>query len=194
MRVDSRAGVERFRRIGVDDAAKLLNIYEQNAFFLDWETGKIGTEAFMAALRAHTGKPITLEQVGWAWQGFILEVEQYKLDFALSLRGKYRTFLLTNTNPVVFEWVLSSAFDPAGNGGGHYFEKLYPSYATGYTKPHPQIFQYVCKDAGIRAEETLFIDDGKANIAAASELGFQTYLAENGADWRSAIARRLQAC
>ena len=38
-------------------------------------------------------------------------------------------------------------------------------------------------DAGIKAEETLFIDDNEANIAAARELGIQTFWNEHPDDW-----------
>ena len=49
-------------------------------------------------------------------------------------------------------------------------------------KPEPEIYQAVLDQAGIRAEETLFIDDNEPNLAAAAELGFRT-LHSTGGDW-----------
>ena len=54
------------------------------------------------------------------------------------------------------------------------FEKIFLSYEMGIMKPHPDIYQRVLEEAGIRAEETLFLDDNADNIRAASALGIQT--------------------
>ena len=41
-------------------------------------------------------------------------------------------------------------------------------------KPDPAIFHLLMKRFGLRAEECVFIDDNRNNIAAAKTLGFQT--------------------
>ena len=35
--------------------------------------------------------------------------------------------------------------------------------------------------------ETLFVDDGPRNVAAASQLGMHTFCPQNGADWTEEI-------
>ena len=47
------------------------------------------------------------------------------------------------------------------------------------------------KDANLNPAETLFIDDGESNIKIAEELGFKTYLAADGEDWRNEITKLL---
>ena len=39
--------------------------------------------------------------------------------------------------------------------------------------------------------ETLFVDDGPRNVAAASELGMHTFCPKNGEDWTSEIYEYL---
>lgn len=58
------------------------------------------------------------------------------------------------------------------------------SYKIGYAKPDKGIFDYIIKDSGLIPSETLFFDDGEANIKAAEELGFQGYLTDQDEDLR----------
>ena len=45
---------------------------------------------------------------------------------------------------------------------------------TGSTKPDPGIFNYMIKDSKLNPAETIFVDDGVANIVIGKELGFIT--------------------
>ncbi len=100
------------------------------------------------------------------------------------LRKDYKVYLLSNTNPVIFGWALTPAFSPQGKGIDQFFDKMYTSYQIGYTKPSAGIYNFMLEDSGIIPSETLFIDDGKANIEMGEKLGMKTYLAENGEDFR----------
>jgi putative hydrolase of the HAD superfamily len=53
------------------------------------------------------------------------------------------------------------------------FRKIYYSFNIGCHKPDLEAWEYVIKDAGIKPEETLFLDDNIHNIKASQELGFQ---------------------
>ena len=52
-------------------------------------------------------------------------------------------------------------------------------------KPTPAIFEKMLREGGFQAEESLFVDDSPANIETARKLGFHTYLARPGEDFRS---------
>ena len=43
----------------------------------------------------------------------------------------------------------------------------------------------------MRPEETLFLDDGPANVAMAREFGIHTYQPLNGEDWREPVRQLL---
>ena len=49
------------------------------------------------------------------------------------------------------------------------------SYEIHMLKPDPAIFRYTLEKFGIRAEETLFVDDNLHNVEAAAELGIVSY-------------------
>ena len=53
------------------------------------------------------------------------------------------------------------------------FKKIYYSHEIGWHKPDHEAWEHVIRDAGIRPEETLFLDDNIHNIKASQELGFQ---------------------
>ena len=44
----------------------------------------------------------------------------------------------------------------------------------GKMKPSPEIYQQVLDESGLKAEETLFLDDNSDNVAGAQQLGIQT--------------------
>ena len=56
------------------------------------------------------------------------------------------------------------------------FEKCIFSAAVGHTKPHADMFDYLCRECGIKPEETLFVDDSEKNINGAEAFGIKGYL------------------
>jgi 2-haloacid dehalogenase len=61
----------------------------------------------------------------------------------------------------------------------NWFDTIVLSGTLKLIKPDPQIFNVFLSMVSRNAEDCLFIDDSKANIAAASQLGFQTILFES---------------
>lgn len=182
--------VERFEEIGVHDAGSLLDPYLQSGLFLQLESGHLTEEEFVTALRERYGEQVTAEAVEHALLGFFERIDDEKFDYVYEvLKPRYRLFCLSNTNPIVSHTTMSPDFLKSGRLLRDHFEKLYLSFEMKVCKPDPKIFEMILEDSGIRPEETLFLDDGAANTAAARELGFVTYRPENGADWREAIDR-----
>ena len=190
--LDRNIAVRRFEQAGLENAEDLLDPYHQKGVFLQLETGELSREAFYDALREEAGKKITNEQIDWGWMGFITDCPEYKLKMLEDLREQgYRLYLLSNTNPVIMSWALSSAFSPQGKTLADYFDKLYLSYQIGAVKPDPRIFQVMMADSGLLPEESLFIDDGAANVEMGQNLGFRTFQPENGADFRPELGSLL---
>lgn len=183
--LDRSEAVNRFNEAGLKNADELLSAYHQKGIFLELEEGKLSKEEFYEAVRKEAGKFISNETIDYGWMGFLKELPEYKLTMLEELKRKgYRLYLLSNTNPVIMSWAHSPAFSPQGKSIGEYFDKLYLSYQIGYTKPHPEIYRYMFKDSGMIPSESLFIDDGIANIEMGKQLEMKTYLAVNGEDFR----------
>ena len=182
--LDQNEPIRLFREAGVEDAEKWLNPYQQNGIFLELEEGKLTSEEFGDILRKEIGKPISNEAINAGWMGFLKEVPVNKLRLLDDLKERgYRLYLLSNTNPIVMKWAFTSGFSPEGKPLDAYFDKLYLSYQMKCVKPNPLIFQKMIADAGMIPSETLYLDDGLANIEMGKQLGFKTYQPVNGEDF-----------
>ena len=186
------AAVKKFEEIGVANANELLDAYHQKGAFLQVEDGTINAEEFRIILSELAGKELTYEQVKEGWLGFMLDVPQYRLEYLLELKKKYKLYILSNTNPYVMSWARSNDFTIAGRPLDEYFDKIYTSYELKAVKPGKTIFELMIKDADMLPGETLFIDDGPANIKMAKELGMMTFQPINGEDWRDDLTALLK--
>jgi putative hydrolase of the HAD superfamily len=186
------AAVKKFEEIGVANANELLDAYHQKGAFLQVEDGTINAEEFRVILSELAGKELTYEQVKEGWLGFMLDVPQYRLEYLLELRKKYKLYILSNTNPYVMSWARSDDFTIAGRPLDDYFDKIYTSYELKAVKPGKSIFELMIKDADMLPGETLFVDDGPANIKMAKELGMMTFQPINGEDWRDDLTALLK--
>lgn len=184
--------IRRFKAIGVADIEEMLDPYLQKGLFLDLESGRKSEEEFRTELSRHIGNELTYQQVYDALLGFLEEISAEKFDYIDSLRPDYRLFLLSNTNPYVLDLAMSPRFLPSGRTLDSFFDKVYASCQMGKYKPNEDIFLEMIADSGMKPEETLFIDDGPANVATAERLGFHTYCPDNGENWIPAITRLLR--
>ena len=182
--LDRSESVRRFEQAGLEQAEELLDPYHQKGIFLDLEEGRLTSEEFYDAVREIAGKYISDKEIDHGWLGFIADTPIYKLEMLEELRKSYKLYLLSNTNPVIMSWAMSPAFSPKGKSLDQYFDKLYLSYQIGTTKPHREIYEHLLKDSGINPAETLFIDDGAANIEAGKDLGMRVFQPKNGEDFR----------
>ncbi len=57
-----------------------------------------------------------------------------------------------------------------------HFENCVFSAVCGYTKPHREIYEYLCSTYSLTPSETLFIDDNINNINGAIDFGINGYL------------------
>ncbi len=192
MTLDPAEALRRFKALGLSDAERYLDSYTQSGIFGNLEEGKITAEDFRSKLSSLTGHELTFDECKHAWLGYRKDVPQRNLDLLKGLRVKgYRLILLSNTNPFMMDWALSSEFDGKGSSLNDYFDALYLSYRLGIMKPAPDFFRQVLDNENILPEETLFVDDGPRNVEAAGKLGFITMCPDNGSDWTGELRSLL---
>lgn len=192
MTLDPAEALRRFKALGLSDAERYLDAYTQSGIFGNLEEGKITAEDFRSKLSSLTGHELTFDECKHAWLGYRKDVPQRNLDLLKELRTKgYRLILLSNTNPFMMDWALSSDFDGKGSSLNDYFDALYLSYRLGIMKPAPDFFRQVLDNENILPEETLFVDDGPRNVEAAGKLGFITMCPDNGSDWTGELRSLL---
>ena len=123
------------------------------------------------------------EQCVWAWCGYIDYVPLERLQNLLKLKEKYNVLLLSNTNGFLMSWANSTDFSGDGYPLSYYFHQVYLSYLLKDYKPSLTIYQKVLEQAGIKAEESVFLDDGPKNIEAAEQVGIHGLLVPKNEDW-----------
>ncbi len=171
-----------FKKLGLENFEQLMGHFGQKGFFLEFEKGKISIEQFRNEIRKLTKQSLTDAQIDHAWSSFLLDIPYQKLEMLLELKKSFRLLLLSNTNPLHIEFTVPIEFAKVGKSISEIFDKCYFSYEMGMAKPDAEIFEAVLTDAGISANECLFLDDGPKNIDQANKLGIQTYLVDPSED------------
>lgn len=171
--LDTDGCIQAFEEAGATDLRCLLNGTNELGFFHDYECGTIDTPTFRREICQLIGKPLSDAEIDRLWNSELLSIPQEKLELLLRLQEKYNLYLLSNTNELHWEYGSSRAFLYQGKDIKNCFRKLFLSFRMKMAKPDPQIFHTALQDAGLRAEETMFIDDAEANCRAAASTGIQ---------------------
>ena len=167
--------IQNFKDLGLENIEQYLSNFGQKDFFMRFEKGQIGIPAFRNEIRKLAGIELTDAQIDKAWCSFLTQIPFEKLHLLSELKKKYHLLLLSNTNPLHIQTAVAAEFSKTGKTMQDFFDKCYLSYEMGMVKPDVEIFEALLTDAQLKAEECLFLDDGKKNIDTASALGIQTY-------------------
>lgn len=182
--LDKARCTEAFRQLGVEVSDELTNPFGQRTDLMDFERGLMTVAEFHDTVRRTYAPELTDEQIDQAWSALLLDIPSYKLDTLLELKEKgYRLFLLSNTNAVHWEEG-RKRFDYRGHRAEDFFDQIFLSHEIHELKPTAEAFLKVAQLAGIKPEETLFVDDLQASCNAAEALGFHTYCPVANTDWR----------
>lgn len=150
--------------------ADLLSLSEQ------YEKGEVDSKTFLR--RVQQGIPGSQQdRIRHIWNATIADFPLRRLDFLIKLKelGRYRMFLLSNTNALHIEKVRENMGKDIFDRFRGCFEAFYLSHEIGMRKPDPKIFSFVLDNNGLKPEETLFIDDTKEHIESAAGLGINTW-------------------
>lgn len=183
--------VDAFDRLGLPDADSYFGEYAQTGIFMAIEDGSATVGGFHEALRRAFPDPSSIsdEDIDSAFQKFIIGIPERRLRALVELRKRYRIYLLSNTNPIMWEGVLADEFAKlTPMRREDYFDGMVTSFEAKSAKPDAEIFRYTARTLGIRPEETLFFDDSQANVDAARALGFNAVLVRPGEDFADVLA------
>lgn len=167
-----------WNQLGINNAADFFGHKQQDQIFDKFDRGEVSGEEFRDYIRLKSGNPkLTDEQINAAWNSMLLGIESGNHELLLSLKGRYRTFLLSNINAIHYDHIMTYLKTDFGfDGNDHLFERTYYSHLTGKRKPESRIFELVLNENNLEPAETLFIDDSPQHLAGAEKLGIQTFL------------------
>ena len=176
--IDFRIAQNAFAQLGIPDIETFFGHKGHDNLFSELETGAITAAQFRDGIRNAAQNPtLTDEEIDAAWNSLLIGVPENVHDILLKVKDKYRTFLLSNTNEIHYNYILKylkKEFEVENND--HLFEKAYYSQLMKLRKPHVEIFEQVLKENSLIAEETLFIDDSPQHLVGAKQAGMHTLL------------------
>jgi glucose-1-phosphatase len=131
-----------------------------------YEKGKMSSSEFFQSLKETFGLSLSYEEFIPIWVDIFTENQEVS-ELILSQKGKWRLGLLSNTNPLHFDYIY-----------GKYpivrvFDRWILSHEVGSKKPEVEIFQRAMEWAAVEPGEILFIDDMKQHIDVAVSLGMK---------------------
>ena len=186
--IDFIKAQQSFTNLGIADIESFFAHKGHNSIFDDLETAKISPQKFRDGLRELTKKPnLTDSELDEAWNSLLVGYSENNNQVLLEMKTKYRTFLLSNSNEIHYDWIINYIGTEFNlNNYDDHFEKVYFSQQMKLRKPNKEIFQQVLVENNLLPEETLFIDDSPQHLEGAKKLGIQTLLmTENPSNLRA---------
>lgn len=162
-----------FAQLAGIEEKEAADFFQTKGYYNAYEKGELDDGSFRDSIRKDFGTTLTDEQIDTAWCSLLLDMPKERLDRIRELKNSYRIFLLSNTNAIHIREIGSRAALLKHNFLA-LFEIPFLSYEMELMKPDPEIYRQVLHKAGLKAAESLFIDDNEANIIAAQGIGLQT--------------------
>jgi putative hydrolase of the HAD superfamily len=161
-----------FEKLGLGNFQSLYSLQKQARFFDDFEKGLIPASAFRSEIRKHYKRPLSDEEIDYAWNALLGELNPERFNFLAELGEKYNIYLLSNTNSIHHAAFIKSLNQTYGKDRfENLFQKTYYSFMLGSRKPEKKIYAKVIQDSGVNPVETVFIDDNLNNALAAQKAG-----------------------
>jgi glucose-1-phosphatase len=180
--LDVTRTVKAFSDLDIPIPADLAEIERRAVMYRGLETGTLSPGLFREAIRELSPLLPSDEAIDNAWNAMLSDFPEKRVETLQKLKGNYRVFLLSNSNAIHYQYYRNRFKRDYAIEMNSLFEQAYYSFEMNICKPQPEIFQKVLVQSGLRAEETLFIDDTADNVTAASALGILTHQIMPGQD------------
>ncbi len=151
----------------------------------DYEVGKVSSIQFFKSLKKYLTLTLSFKEFTPIWNDIFWEDSEVS-EIIRTLRGRKRLGLISNTNSLHFDYILSK-FPVI-----RIFDKWILSHEVGFKKPAIEIFQIAAEWASVKPEKILFIDDTKRHVEVAISLGMQSIRFVSAQQLKDEIDLRLQ--
>ncbi|MBY0231797.1 MAG: HAD family phosphatase [Gemmataceae bacterium] len=180
-----RRAAEQVARLGPPSlSADLVHAHILDADLEErFEKAQLTAAEVLASMRAKFGLAGTDAELAFACSDIFTPIPETHAVIR-RLHGRYRLYLLSNTNELHFAR-FRQQFDEVLS----LFDGILASHLVGLRKPDPAIYRLIEQRSGCRPEECLFIDDLPANVAAAEALGWRAIRFIEGVDLAAELAR-----
>lgn len=176
--------VKALTRLGMTNVEEFLgDNYSQKGAFLALERGEITVNEFHEEIRRYIPEGVSDDEIDTALCKFLIGIPVKRLRELRELRGKYKIYMLSNTNMMMWHRFILPEFKKDGHDIDYYFDGVVTSFSVHAYKPEAAIFDAAVSRLGIKPGETVFFDDSPANVAASEQLGFHGVVVEPGTEF-----------
>lgn len=187
--IDRDRCVRHLERLGLSDAAQMLDLYCQTGDFLALEEGKLSAGGFFDVLRRKANPGVNDMMITDALCDFIVGLPAHRLQALRQLRARgKRLYVLSNTNPIMYHTVIDRLFRQEGLSIRDYFDGEIVSFQEKVCKPSPAIFDILRRRFRLHGETTLFLDDSEVNCRAAESSGINAALVPPGTEFAEILS------
>lgn len=181
LNLDFSASIKAFQMLGLQtDVLDNKQAYSDPVFY-ELEVGKILPKAFCDRVRKVLNNPHASDlQIEDAWYAMILDIPASRVKMVQELSKNYNIYLFSNTNKIHIERLHRAFKMEYGFDFPSLFIKDYYSHEIHECKPDLISYQKVIELSGIKAEESIFIDDLEKNIIGAQQVGLKTFWLKEG--------------
>lgn len=162
--------------------AEFHSLINQSPLLLDYEIGRLSTEAFFQRVQAASGFAGTLQQFQAGFADIFTEIKPMIALHAEVRRRGLPTYILSNTNDLAIRHVRA-----------HFpFFNTFDGYALSYEhhamKPAPLLYEVVENLSGCSGPALFYLDDRPENVETARQRGWHVHVHENPEQSRAALA------
>jgi len=191
LNIDYNGPANVLKSMGVDNFEVYYSKAKQSNLFDDFEKGLISPDDFRESFKESIEIIISNAEVDGIWNAMILDFPAKRIELLKALKNNYRTFLLSNTNKIHYDFYTKRLNDENGVSWDDLFHKTFFSFEIGLRKPDHQIYLKALEEAEIDAAESLFIDDLFINAEASKACGINTVWLKEGIDMTTVFEKDI---
>jgi glucose-1-phosphatase len=178
--VDYAKTRQAFIDLGIHNIDDYYQQSYSNPLFAALEKGLITPLEFYQQFRAATNTQLSNLQIATAWNAMLGQFRPTSIALLPKLSSQYQLYLLSNTNAIHYEGIISIYNHQFGNANfDAFFNKAYYSHLYHERKPDASAYQTILTQNALNSYETLFVDDTPKNIHGATAVGIKTLLVPN---------------
>lgn len=166
---DFKIAIRRLKDFCPVDEEKIHSLFRDSSLAENWDKGDISSEEFFETVQKELNLPMDLNRFKEIWNDIFSEKREV-IALAQALKLNYRVAVVSNTNPwhashvrEKFVWM-------------KHWDAFIASCDVHLLKPNPKIFEMAIGRLGVRASETIYVDDIFENVAAAKKLGMEAWI------------------
>lgn len=178
--IDHEKQIQSFHSLGLGNFELFYSQALQKPLFAEFEKGLVAENDFRRELNNILGLNLSSAKLDEAWNSILVDFMDESVNLLLTLRNRYRLFLLSNTNSIHYQIYTTQFREKYGFEFNSIFEKVFWSFQIGMRKPDSVVYKFVMNEGGMNPDESVFIDDSVQNTIASTNAGLPGYWLKPG--------------